>query len=606
MSNPGFRTITRSKAGLSHSGTRDGAERNVDDGHDQALRTMRHSFSCEIAREHGAVAALLIQYLAYCIENRGVEREGHRWFYHSISDFEKHYPYLSGSAINDALKAIIGPILIAGNYNRRRGDRTRWFRFASKEAFDQGKAQNLPVYFHSKEAEDHGLLGAVILDNIRNRSRELSKEWVAFSASAHAGRIPFTKQQILRALKTLVDKGALERSSEKDKTGAYCYRLKVAESGNSEAGSVENQLGTIPLGSGTNSQEPGTFSPRPGTNSHDVTVEKNWKEVGKEFEVGVTSAEPRDSSPFEELPAVDSNSSDHLQDEDISAEPTLAELVQENQNIVARLSRDDLTPVYMLATKFLSGLNDEALLSLVGLESSEQMLHQYRRLVPTAAPGFLKYESFILKMVEEAIVRAILHVRDSSEQLSGHWGSVIYQVALEVGKRVLPLQEEIKKKRRQEDLDLRRAEFFTLPPQRLSNSSLSAEEKMELLGRGIKQLNKVGLYDSSGRFIENYFDCHSSSLRAARRMFDLNPRLTPAHLLEVVEAWSEVYYASEDPQKRADAAKRKCSLSNLLLDLGMGCGLGVVLPEFVQPDYEELFGPAKAEDISQPAPCELI
>lgn len=558
---------------------------------------MRHSFSRQIAREHGDVAALLLQYLAHSIETRGVEREGNLWFFHSLSDFKGHYPYLSCSTINAALKKLIGPVLIAGNFNRRKGDLTRWFRFVSEEVFQRALAKTEPVYFESETAEQHGVLEAILVDHLHHRGRELQSDWVEFSARAHAERIPYTKQRIQRALDRLVASGVLSRSREPNKRGIYSYRTveRQEANGSEEAGTISTDCGTNPCEVGTNSHEP-------GTNPHDFTIEKNRKGVGRKFEEGVTSAEPRDTSLFNKLPteAVNSNLSDQQQDEDLSSEPTFGELIQENQNVVSKLTRDDLIPVYFLATAFFSKLNDEALFSFVGLESSQQMLQQYRRLVPTIAPKILKYPPFIIKLVEEAVVRAAWRVGDSSEQLIGHWGFIVYKVVLEVGGRVWPLQERITKRRRQDDLNLRRAELFTLTPQRLNDSNLSSEEKTRLLERGIQQLNRVGIYDSSGRFIQNYFDCHSSSLRAAKRLFDLNPQLTPAHLLDVIEAWSKIYYASEDPQQRAEAIKRKCSLSNLVLNLGMGSGLGVSLPDFVQPGYEELFGSVSVEDAAVP------
>jgi len=108
-----------------------------------------HSFSIELASVYGIDVAIVIHHLQHWIgfnirtaKNR---HDGRTWMFQKISDICAHFPYLSEDRVRDILdilcdgktrkmkKAKYHPILIRGNYNKHKFDKTNWYAFIDEE-----------------------------------------------------------------------------------------------------------------------------------------------------------------------------------------------------------------------------------------------------------------------------------------------------------------------------------------------------------------------------------------------------------------------------------------------------------------------------------------
>lgn len=98
---------------------------------------MIHFFDSEIAQEYGVNAAVILQHIAFWIKtNEANERnyhDGYYWTYNSLKAFQRLFPYMSERQINTALKKLIAEgVIITGNYNEIRYDRTLWYALSEK------------------------------------------------------------------------------------------------------------------------------------------------------------------------------------------------------------------------------------------------------------------------------------------------------------------------------------------------------------------------------------------------------------------------------------------------------------------------------------------
>jgi hypothetical protein len=125
-----------------------------------------HSFSRTIAAKYGVNAALVLGYIGFRISVSRNERDGKYWFYDTLDEIAKHYPYLSRSAIYEAIQLLTtknGP-LVVGHFNKRRGDRTNWYAFKLESMADLIKKK--PLYFRVEDAVLYGVPAAVLLNNL--------------------------------------------------------------------------------------------------------------------------------------------------------------------------------------------------------------------------------------------------------------------------------------------------------------------------------------------------------------------------------------------------------------------------------------------------------
>jgi len=84
----------------------------------------------ELAMEIGFNESIVLLQFEYLIGISNNWRDGWKWTYQSLTDLQKEFfPWWSRDTINRTIQNLVGKgLLIVGNYNRHRYDRTRWFR----------------------------------------------------------------------------------------------------------------------------------------------------------------------------------------------------------------------------------------------------------------------------------------------------------------------------------------------------------------------------------------------------------------------------------------------------------------------------------------------
>lgn len=98
---------------------------------------MIHSFDSEVAKEYGLVEAILLQNFAFWIaKNEANERnyyDGRYWTYNSVKAFQELFPYITTKQLRRAIDHIIAEgLIVTGNYNADRYNRTLWYALTEK------------------------------------------------------------------------------------------------------------------------------------------------------------------------------------------------------------------------------------------------------------------------------------------------------------------------------------------------------------------------------------------------------------------------------------------------------------------------------------------
>ena len=101
---------------------------------------MRHAFNTDLAEKYGIEKALIIDYFAYwVVENMRNERnfhDGRYWVFNSASALSEKFHYISRRTMNQKLQELeTDGILISGNFNKNKFDRTKWYSFKDEYAW---------------------------------------------------------------------------------------------------------------------------------------------------------------------------------------------------------------------------------------------------------------------------------------------------------------------------------------------------------------------------------------------------------------------------------------------------------------------------------------
>lgn len=96
-----------------------------------------HYFDIHIAELYGVNCAVVLQNLWHWIRKNEANSvnfyDGHYWTYNSTKAFKQLFPYLSQKQIETALKKLRDEeIIITGNYNAVKYDRTLWYAITEK------------------------------------------------------------------------------------------------------------------------------------------------------------------------------------------------------------------------------------------------------------------------------------------------------------------------------------------------------------------------------------------------------------------------------------------------------------------------------------------
>lgn len=97
---------------------------------------MEHHFNVGMAKEYGIEESILIHNLYYWIKHNVVNKKHFHderyWTYNTADAFAQLFPYMNSSKIYRVLKSLEDKnIIIKGNYNEDKHDRTNWYSFAN-------------------------------------------------------------------------------------------------------------------------------------------------------------------------------------------------------------------------------------------------------------------------------------------------------------------------------------------------------------------------------------------------------------------------------------------------------------------------------------------
>jgi hypothetical protein len=98
---------------------------------------MVHYFDVEVAKKYGVNAAIILSNIAFWVVKNEANGEhfhdGYYWTYNSVSAYSEMFPYLTEKQIRTALETLRAEnIIIAGNYNSDKRDRTLWYALTEK------------------------------------------------------------------------------------------------------------------------------------------------------------------------------------------------------------------------------------------------------------------------------------------------------------------------------------------------------------------------------------------------------------------------------------------------------------------------------------------
>lgn len=100
-----------------------------------------------LAKELNSVdKAIILQQLHYWLNKSNNIKDGHRWVYNTVSEWREQFPWLSGKTVQRYLKDLESRgLLITGNYNKAKFDRTKWYRINYDALDNLGKPMGLAI-----------------------------------------------------------------------------------------------------------------------------------------------------------------------------------------------------------------------------------------------------------------------------------------------------------------------------------------------------------------------------------------------------------------------------------------------------------------------------
>lgn len=111
---------------------------------------MQYTFNIEIAQKYSVNEAIMLQNFQFWIsKNRksaNHQHKGRTWTYNSLKNFQEIFPFWSKSQIERILKKLVqNNILITGNFNSKKQDRTCWYAFKNEKEWLQNSTSGQNV-----------------------------------------------------------------------------------------------------------------------------------------------------------------------------------------------------------------------------------------------------------------------------------------------------------------------------------------------------------------------------------------------------------------------------------------------------------------------------
>lgn len=115
------------------------------------MKSEHHSFNVELAKKYGIIEAILIHHfqtwINVNIRKKSNKIDGRTWTYQTLEELKARFPYLGEDQIRYALDRLtkgksrrqkgqgIPPVLVKGNHNQSKYDRTIWYAFVEEKEF---------------------------------------------------------------------------------------------------------------------------------------------------------------------------------------------------------------------------------------------------------------------------------------------------------------------------------------------------------------------------------------------------------------------------------------------------------------------------------------
>jgi len=106
--------------------------------------TVSFAFDPYVAAEYGLEESILIWHFQYWIQvnmEKGSNfYDGKTWSYQTQEDIAAHFPFLNRDQVKRIVKSLIKQnVIVSGNYNKKKMDRTTWYAFENEEMFTNGR-----------------------------------------------------------------------------------------------------------------------------------------------------------------------------------------------------------------------------------------------------------------------------------------------------------------------------------------------------------------------------------------------------------------------------------------------------------------------------------
>ena len=170
-------------------------------------------FDAAVAEEFGLKEAVVIKCFQFWIEKNKANNkhfiDGHYWTYNSIEAWQKLFPFLTKKQIWGTIESLVAKgVIIKGNFNQNKFDRTVWYAFADEEKWISPKGK---LDFPKKEngfSEKGKPIPDIIPDNIPDNNPPYIYKYI-YSPQNEKGKCSFDWQEVVKRWNEVASKWGL-------------------------------------------------------------------------------------------------------------------------------------------------------------------------------------------------------------------------------------------------------------------------------------------------------------------------------------------------------------------------------------------------------------
>jgi hypothetical protein len=512
-----------------------------------------HKFPRELAQSAGILPAIVYGYIAYKVSRSKNFRENKPWFYATIDEIHKKYPYASRSAVGDALK-LLGKhgLILKRNFNKKKYDKTGWYTVTGKRP-----AKEALTKFYVTDAVEHDVESATLLYNLKfwitkKRKTDPTYSFHPLSPAERAEDLPMSEKTIRRKMKKLVDLGVvIGRKGTNSKVPEYAFPDEQPEKRDQpvldETRTIANKERSESDMIGSNPDEIRT---NPDNYTHYKTIDKAIENPIEQTPLpaarGVVLDVPGDSeesghssSGRTDATAASGGSSNRLAEK-------WSGVTQANQHYLDGLPPDEFESLVgeacTIARGFISQISMESFVKIPKTTPAHQLYQVINKQwdsMPQKPPNiFTNDPNLLRKFAIEATVHAIRLFYDYPEGKGvpqGDYKGYVRELTYDISKAEDKWYEQKAKNEetaRQKEWQRQWQEQYNVG-KHATAADIPAKEKADLLIKSVAILRKVGV------FHDGYV--HSASLKLfksqhnlAEEFFTLNSALTSHEVLSLL------------------------------------------------------------------------